>query len=500
MLVIISDLHLTDGSSGASIPPGAFLIFAERLRELAYSASWRLDGHYKPIDKIDLILLGDGLDVIRSARWGVRRDIRPWGNPHDPEFVATVTKITADILQHNAAALQVLRGLANDNTLRLPPASGRGQPVHEAEGLPVLVKIHYMVGNHDWFFHLPGASYDALRETVVRHMGLCNRPSEPLPHIPSESDELIDAQRRHRVFARHGDIYDPFNFEGDRDGSSLGDAIVIDLLNRFSTEVENELTGDLPDHTLAGLREIDNVRPSLLVPIWVDGLLERTIAFPSLRKRVKKVWDRLTDEFLDLKFVRERDTWSPNDLVDNLQRALKFSQQISTGWASNVVSWMHEMCGAGEGSYYRHALAEQDFRNRRAMHIIYGHTHDAECIPLDASHVDGNVLNQSYFNSGTWRRVLRQTMLSPQEHEFIPADVMTYLAFYRGDERGGRPFETWTGTLGMCPSDSTMHRIDRPVENSAYGNAISAPGVPINAPHFAAQPAKAGQVPVRRNR
>jgi hypothetical protein len=357
-----------------------------------------------------------------------------------------------------------------------------------------------MVGNHDWFFHLPGASYDALRETIVRHMGLCNRPSEPFPHIPSESDELIDAQRRHRVFARHGDIYDPFNFEGDRDGSSLGDAIVIDLLNRFSSEVETELAGDLPDHTLAGLREIDNVRPSLLVPIWVDGLLERTIAFPSLRKRVKRVWDRLTDEFLDLKFVRERDTWSPNDLVDNLQRALKFSQQVSTGWASNIVSWMHELCGGGDGSYYRHALAEQDFRNRRAMHIIYGHTHDAECIPLDASHVDGNVLNQSYFNSGTWRRVLRQTMLAPQEHEFIPADVMTYLAFYRADERGGRSFETWTGTLGMCPTDSTTHRIDRPVESTAYGNAVSAPAVPINAPHFATQPAKAVQVPVRRNR
>jgi UDP-2,3-diacylglucosamine pyrophosphatase LpxH len=498
MLVIISDLHLTDGSSGASIPPGAFMIFAERLRELAFSASWRSSGGYKPIDRIDLVLLGDGLDVIRSGRWSLRREIRPWGNPHDPELVATVTKITTDILHYNGAALQVLRGLANENSIRLPPANNRAQPVFEGEGQPVQVKIHYMVGNHDWFFHLPGASYDALRELVIRHMGLCNRADQPFPHAPHESDELIEAQRRHRVCARHGDVYDPFNFEGDRDASSLGDAIVIDLLNRFSGEVESELAADLPDITLAGLREIDNVRPSLLVPIWVDGLLERSCSFPSLRKRVKKVWDRLADEFLDLKFVRERDTWSPNDLVDGLQRALKFSQRISVGWASSVIAWMHQMRGPGEGSYYQHALTEQDFRNRRAMHIIYGHTHDAESIPLDASFAEGYVFNQVYFNSGTWRRVHRQTMLAPGEHEFIPSDVMTYLAFYRGDERGGRPYETWSGTLGMCPADNSVHRVDPGTENVSYGQHVSASNVPINAPHFAASPAKAGQVPSRR--
>ena len=498
MLVIISDLHLTDGSSGASIPPGAFLIFAERLRELAFSASWRTDGGYRPIDRLDLVLLGDGLDIIRSARWSLRREIRPWGNPHDPEYIATVTKITGDILQHNGAALQVLRSLAHESAIRLPPASSRFQPVFEAEHLPVQVRIHYMVGNHDWFLHLGGAAYDSLRELVVRHMGLCNRPNEPFPHAPNESDELLEAQRRHRVFARHGDIYDPFNFEGDRDASSLGDAIVIDLLNRFASEVDLELAADLPETTVKGLREIDNVRPSLLVPIWVDGVLERSCSFPSLKKRVKKVWDRLADEFLDLKVVRDRDTWSPTDLVDGLQRALKFSQRLSVGWASSVIRWMHDMRGPGEASYYHHALTEQDFRNRRAMHVVYGHTHDAETVPLDASYAEGGSLNQVYFNSGTWRRVHRQTMLAPGEHEFIPSDVMTYLAFYRGDERGGRPYETWSGTLGTVPANHSTYRIDSGLEGAADGQSIPAPAVPINPPHFATSPAKTPTMPGRR--
>src|SRR5262245_45924152 len=50
MLVIISDLHLTDGSSGATISCGAFEIFVERLRDLALAASKRVDGRYQPVE------------------------------------------------------------------------------------------------------------------------------------------------------------------------------------------------------------------------------------------------------------------------------------------------------------------------------------------------------------------------------------------------------------------------------------------------------------------
>ena len=74
-----------------------------------------------------------------------------------------------------------------------------------------------MVGNHDWFYHLPGADYDALRQKLVEQMGLANRADRPLPHDISESDELLQAMRRHKVAARHGDIFDPLSFEGDRD-------------------------------------------------------------------------------------------------------------------------------------------------------------------------------------------------------------------------------------------------------------------------------------------
>ena len=498
MLVIISDLHLTDGSSGAGVSPGAFSIFAERLQAMAAAASWRTDGSYRPIEQIDLVLLGDVLDVIRSAHWASRPGVRPWANPHAPEFLDQVTRITSGILRQNEEALAVLRGLAAEGGLTVPPALRTGKPSADGKGKPVRVRIHYMVGNHDWFFHLPGANYHALRQMVVRQMGLANPPDSPFPHDITESEELLRAMRRHKVCARHGDLFDPMNFEGDRDSSSLGDVIVIELLNRFASEVQTQLSYELPGATLLGLREIDNIRPLVLIPVWLDGLLERTCSLPSMRKRVKTVWDRLADEFLAIDFVRQRDTWSPFDLVDGLERVLKFSKRLSIGWASAITGWLNELRGAKGSSYFQHALSEQDFRNRRAKHIVYGHTHAVESVPLDASYAEGYVLNQVYFNTGTWRRVHRQTELAPGEHEFIASDVMTYLAFFQADERGGRPYETWSGTLGFNPAEVTIHRIDRGRTSHATGQPLSAPGLQDHAPHFATPLAKAGIVPRRR--
>ncbi len=498
MLVIVSDLHLGDGSTGATISPGAFHIFAERLKDLAVAASWRVDGSYRPVDRIDLVLLGDVLDVIRSTRWGANSGARPWGNPHAPDLAAQVSQITADILGHNEDSLSVLRSLAAEGGVSVPPALRAGKPAPDAKGQPVPVRIHYMTGNHDWLYHLPGPDYDALRQTIVRQMGLANRPDRPFPHDITESDELLHAMRRHKVAARHGDLFDPFNFEGDRDASSLGDAIVIELASRFAAEVDAGLGGELPAATVVGLREIDNIRPLMLIPVWIDGLLERTCSFPAVRKRVKTVWDRLADEFLSIDFVRQRDTWSPFDLVDGLERALKFSKRLSIGWASSIVEWLHKIRGASNASYYHHALSEQDFRNRRAKHVVYGHTHAAESVPLDASYAEGHVLDQMYFNSGTWRRVHRQTQLAPGEHEFIASDVMTYLAFFQGDERRGRPYETWSGSLGHRCAEIAIHRIDPGRPTHVTGQSVSASTVHKNGPHFAAPPVKPGIVPARR--
>ncbi len=488
MLAIISDLHLTDGSTGTNVSPGAFQGFSHRLCEMAMQASWRADGCYRPIEQLDLLLLGDVFDVIDSNKW-LANDVRPWDDANTPAVADTVSSIVDDIFRTNRDSIMTLRSLATDGAICIPAATQSGAPSPDGAGTPVTVRTFYMVGNRDWPLHLTGPRYDVIRQRVAHQIGLSSSHNAPFPHDPYESEELLSVLRRHRVFARHGDVFDPLNYNEDRDSSSLGDAIVVELLNRFTATVQQVMGQDLPASVTAGLAEMNQIRPLLLIPVWLESLLERCGIRHGYRKQIKHIWDGLTDEFLQLEFVREQDAWSPFNLVDGLDRSLKFSKRLSIGWAGKITDWMQSLRGTQTDSYFQHALTEQDYRNRRAKHIVYGHTHVAENVPLDASYADGYVLNQVYFNTGTWRRVYRQTQWAGGEHEFIPNDTMNILSFYHADERAGRPFETWSSMLASDAVQAPVHRADSGRSNHAPEQSIPAPRVPVRAPHFQVSPA-----------
>ena len=79
---------------------------------------------------------------------------------------------------------------------------------------------------------------------------------------------------------------------------------------------------------------------------------------------------------------------------------------------------------------------------------MYGHTHHHEIVPLDTCVTAHGLLSQMCLNTGTWRRVHERAVWKPEEQEFMGYYTMTYVAFFRDGERGGRAFETWSGTLG----------------------------------------------------
>jgi UDP-2,3-diacylglucosamine pyrophosphatase LpxH len=453
MIIFISDIHLTDGTSGETIHAGAFAAFRERLRDLAYDASWRSDNKYKPISELHVVLLGDILDVIRSAKW-LTVAVRPWSSGTDPDFAARVAEITQAILKENQESIGILKSLSQGQVITIPPATADGRPAlvsrdpRAEERVPVKVLLHYAVGNHDWFFHLPGTAFNEIRKTIVTAIGLANPADVPFPHDPFESEELKQTYREHRVFARHGDIFDSFNYDHDRNISSLGDAIVVELLNRFPEEVQNRLGAELPKECALGLREIDNVRPLMIVPVWINGLLRRTCR-DAIAKKIKSVWDELVDQFVALSFVQQHHSVTQLfDDVSKLEWALKFSKGVSLSNLSNIVAWCKQRLGVREGAFYPNAFAEAEFKNRNARYIVYGHTHHHEVVPLDTVQTEASTLEQIYINSGTWRTVHELAQLHPAHQEFVGYHVMTYLAFFKDDERKGRGFESWSGSLG----------------------------------------------------
>jgi hypothetical protein len=467
MLVIVSDLHLADGTTGMRTPAGAFELFRERLEDMAYDASQRGDGTYRPIESFDLLLLGDILDPLSSTQWtdeqkGEPGYARPWSKPDDPAFVNKVGKITEKIILENTEGLKILGRIASGEGISLPPATKNQQPdlrvlrdPKSTERLPVRARMHYMIGNHDWFYHLPGPGLDRIRKKIISAMGLSNEASR-FPYEPSESDLVSNLLEQHSVFARHGDYYDPYNlFKKDRDHASLSDAVCVELMKRIGVLIRSELLGKLPDEFFQDLDEMGSIRPELMTPVWIASLLDRYQATPTQREKVDEIWHDLVEQFSKLDILDEFDQPFKFDMVDALQAVLKFASLVSIDklddWAL-AIDKLEKVMGRGgkaNASYEKYAIQEDAYTSREARFIVYGHTHQFAVTPLRTTSKNGLPFDQMYLNAGTWLPVHETCDTDSNKRGFIFHKTMGYLGIYQGDERRCKAYETWSGTLDI---------------------------------------------------
>jgi UDP-2,3-diacylglucosamine pyrophosphatase LpxH len=430
LLVIFSDIHLTDGTSGTTIVPRAFKKFGNILSDIIG------DPQQAKIKEIQIVLLGDIFDVIRSSLWlrkenqSENRPIRPWTGPGEVDgggwnVERYTTEIVKDIINHpnNTEAMDYLR-----------------QSQQEWAAKNVKVDFTYLMGNHDWLIN----RYDRTRLDIANFIGLPHPrwySANPFPEI-----FLFE---KYGVLARHGDYYDRFNHEGDRNSSSLGDAIVIDLLDRFPEEVKLSLGLDEEDKLYKALKEIDNVRPILKVPAWVQGVCNY---FPGVEEKIHRIWNDTVDRFFALDFVKAHDHWGP-DFMDFLEMALRLTSSFSFERLQRILgNWVGQGLYQKLDDYRRFAYNEWALKKNQARYVVYGHTHKAEQISLDTISLPGppeEMLEKVYFNSGTWRKVFEQTAFDAENCEFIGWHVMTFLVFYLREEReAGRNFEMWSASLG----------------------------------------------------
>jgi UDP-2,3-diacylglucosamine pyrophosphatase LpxH len=144
MLVIFSDVHLTDGSSGTTIDPRAFKKFGNILSDIIGD-----DPTKAKIKEIEVVLLGDIFDVIRSNLW-VRKEnnkqdqlIRPWSMPEDKDSEDWDRKrYTNEIVQaiiNNPRNIQAM-GYLKDCQKKWAKKD-------------VKVDFTYLIGNHDWLIN-----------------------------------------------------------------------------------------------------------------------------------------------------------------------------------------------------------------------------------------------------------------------------------------------------------------------------------------------------------
>jgi UDP-2,3-diacylglucosamine pyrophosphatase LpxH len=311
-----------------------------------------------------------------------------------------------------------------------------------------------------------------------------------------DAEKISRLLQGYKVFARHGDYYDPFNFDivKGRDYATLGDVFTMEVCNRFSPHLGQKRfdpkTGKLSNDDTMGspvieggntdyvkeLRQITNIRPALATPLWVTGQLKRISQDIVLRRstkfdeqqidellkkfenapkgiqreskdleaKLKEVWDELVDQFMHLDFIRNKDKWGL-DVVDKMQLVITISKTISSKQLDELVYMMQNRNATGsDHSFARFALEEPAF-NRKidpAKYIVYGHTHHHEIVPIDYDTIRGK---QMYFNSGTWHTYFDLARKNPKDKKFIPYKALTYITFYRPSEHGDQDFETWSG-------------------------------------------------------
>ena len=167
---------------------------------------------------------------------------------------------------------------------------------------------------------------------------------------------------------------------------------------------------------------------------------------------------RLTNRTLRASFCPKSQNFLPRVLNLNVLTAdirlhtgaqtLCISPRLPMSGLSDVTAWFSSKFGGGRTeSLYPYAMHEKGFIDGWAKFIVYGHTHHYEIVPLQSLLRRNTVTNQIYINSGTWRPVHELARFHPGQKHFVGYHVMSYLAFFKDDERKGRAFESWTGAL-----------------------------------------------------
>jgi UDP-2,3-diacylglucosamine pyrophosphatase LpxH len=442
MLVLVSDLHLTDERTARNVNPEAFKLFAS---EVAATARKR------GAKETQLVLLGDTIDFVRSDHWLRERiapEERPWGGELDPE--TGMNAGSSAIERQFRAILQAI--------FRSPAAQQFMATLAELQLSCPAFTVRYVIGNHDRVLW----NFPTLQDEIRR----------AIPQITSFTAGV--EMEEYQVLARHGHEWD-LNCHGWEFRNKV--LLPRENVGRFSDEsyrvmaigeaVTAELMGGLiyhatqlgvPQPVVEQLKDVNNLRPMLHVFEWLDW-----IGAPHKREDQKRLYHAMRNALDGLLGTTLAKRWDhlrtdillSADLIDRLQQARRLILGPDFGSFRGRVGGLKRLertfpfLFKEEDVLREGARSEEVFRSTRQgtpiQRVVYGHTHRARHDYFHGSQ-DGTV--HMYINTGTYLPLITE---ADDGESFASSIQMVYVYLYRVDEDtetkqpGTTSMDVWTG-------------------------------------------------------
>jgi UDP-2,3-diacylglucosamine pyrophosphatase LpxH len=417
MLALISDIHLSDGTAAeGNVAPEVFALALHEIYEVAAEVARARD---LPTH-VDLVLLGDIIDLLRTERWiedahgaPVPLSERPWGSARaasdgtlSPAVARRARDILAEILTVNAESLATIRGE------RFPPPPG------------VTVRRIYIPGNHDRLFLLD----EALRAGVLGGLGAVSGEALAGEGIHAHRLEMPE----YGTIARHGHEWDVWNnpsfgpgvhvseyTDADYLPTPVGDAVTVELAVALPYEIRRRLldTRAFSEAQAARihrkLQRIEDVRPLFASFHWAFHAVSCLSAELDpvqgriLRAALEDTVRALASRFQDLEFTS---AWLDRHhrifaidatcLLRLVLCALSAPPPFPARWVARQVE--NVLVSRRPRTVTRKGAIREDLTrvgDKEMRFVVYGHTHHPEHVPLRG----GPAIQDVYLNTGTYR-------------------------------------------------------------------------------------------------
>lgn len=425
MLVVISDLHLSDETTSFNVNPRAF---SKVLKNEIESNIIKNE-----IKEVRIILLGDIIDFVRSDYWlKIPKPERPWNG--------TIDKATG--MNSDTQTMELHYGNLLNNILNTPAGKALIDTLnsirkkHQSQ-IPVI--INYVTGNHDRILNNLNSLQEILRKKLYE--------------FDMQSIEFVNMymNKEYSVVCRHGHEWDKNNY---------GLELYIKMnnkseysVNRFAPEVYKVqsigevITCELMSGLIYRLKDLkfkdtlknlNNVRPlsdAILWIYWYGNEISRRnkeVLMKTLKQCLREVietelskeWDRITNELWIFR----------GDITDRFEQLLDLIADLdfdSVAKYVEVFKFFDNLFGASTDIFLEGAKSE--FKNpyfieNDIQYILYGHTHEARNDYFDGT-IDGKV--RMYINTGTYLPYIQKTKSG---NSFATADQLTMVFLYKKDE------------------------------------------------------------------